>query len=57
LAEVMVVVDGAWTMACRSLDLWHVAAAVKMEAERFITFDNDQFTLAKSEGLKALVPR
>jgi predicted nucleic acid-binding protein len=47
----------AWTMACRSLDLWHVAAAVQIGAERFITFDKDQFILAKMEGLKALVPR
>jgi hypothetical protein len=43
-------------MACRSLDLWPVAPALHAEADRFVTFDTNQFTLAKTEGLTALVP-
>ena len=46
----------AWTIACRSLDLWHVAVALHVEVDRFITFDTDQCNLAKAEGLTALVP-
>lgn len=47
----------AWKMACRSLDLWHVAAALEIEAETFVTFDKDQLALAKAEGLPAVMPR
>ena len=46
----------ATAMACRSLDLWHVAVACEMEAEAFVTFDRDQCALAKAEGLRASVP-
>jgi predicted nucleic acid-binding protein len=46
----------ATAMACRSLDLWHVAAACEIEAEAFITFDDDQCALAKAEGLRAVIP-
>jgi hypothetical protein len=47
----------AWDKSCRSLDLWHVAAALQMTAESFVTFDKDQFALAKAEGLATTYPR
>ena len=47
----------AWTNPCRSLDLWHVAVAVEIKAEIFVTFDKDQLALAKAHGLKVLMPR
>ena len=46
-----------WIKPCRSLDLWHVAIAVEIQAGRFVTFDNDQFALAESAGLRAVMPR
>ena len=46
----------AWTKPCRSLDLWHVAVALETQAGIFVTFDKDQFALAKTEGLKAIMP-
>ena len=46
----------AWTQPCRSLDLWHLAAALECEAETFVTFDRDQCALAKMEGLRATIP-
>jgi predicted nucleic acid-binding protein len=46
----------AWTKPCRSLDLWHVAVALELEAEVFVTFDHDQFSLARAEGLRANMP-
>ena len=39
-----------WTIACRSLNLWHVAAALHAEADQFITFDTDRCNGAKTEG-------
>ena len=38
----------------RSLDLLHVAAALALGAEAFLTFDHRQYRLAKAEGLRAL---
>lgn len=46
----------AWTKPCRSLDLWHLAIALQIGAETFVTFDNDQLLLAKAEGLHAVKP-
>ena len=46
----------ATVLPCRSLDLWHVAAACDMEADGFVTFDRDQCALAKAEGLRAYIP-
>ena len=46
----------AWTKACRSRDLWHVAIAVEIQAGIFVTFDKDQFTLARAAGLRAMTP-
>jgi predicted nucleic acid-binding protein len=36
----------------RTLDTLHVAAALELKAERFLTFDNRQTKLAKAVGLK-----
>jgi predicted nucleic acid-binding protein len=38
-------------LGCRSLDILHVAAARLLEAERFITADQRQASLAKGENL------
>ena len=46
----------AWTKPCRSLDLWHLAIALEIQAEVFVTFDKDQFALAQAEGLQAIIP-
>jgi predicted nucleic acid-binding protein len=46
----------AWTKSCRSLDLWHVAIALEIQAVNFVTFDKDQFVLAQSAGLQAMTP-
>lgn len=45
-----------WTYSCRSLDLWHIAAALEIRAATFVTFDKDQFTLANAAGLRAVIP-
>jgi predicted nucleic acid-binding protein len=37
----------------RSLDILHVAAALTLGAEAFLTFDHRQHRLAKAEGLRA----
>ena len=39
-------------LGCRSLDVLHVAAALVMEAEVFLTFDKRQKRLARTAGLK-----
>ena len=36
---------------CRSADLFHVAAAVKLGTDRFLTFDERQRKAAKAAGL------
>ena len=41
-------------LGTRTLDILHVASALKLQAERFYTFDGKQEKLAKAEGL--LVP-
>jgi predicted nucleic acid-binding protein len=46
----------AWSQPCRSLDLWHVSAAVEAGAELFVTFDQDQLALAKAESMRAIRP-
>jgi len=47
----------AMKMPCRSLDLWHVAAAIEIGARDFVTFDQDQFDLAQAEGLRGAIPQ
>jgi predicted nucleic acid-binding protein len=39
-------------LGTRSLDLWHVAAALILEAKVFFSFDDRQRKAAASEGLK-----
>jgi predicted nucleic acid-binding protein len=46
----------AWTKACRSLDLWHVAIALEIRAGNFVTFDRHQLALAQAAGLQAMTP-
>jgi predicted nucleic acid-binding protein len=46
----------AWTKPCRSLDLWHVAIALEIQARVFVTFDKDQCALAQAAGLRAIIP-
>ena len=41
----------------RAMDLFHVAAALALDAELFLTFDDWQFTTAKAAGLKAVFPK
>ena len=36
----------------RTLDILHVAAALVLDAKRFLTFDQRQHTLAKKAGLE-----
>jgi predicted nucleic acid-binding protein len=42
----------AATLGVRSLDVLHVAAALALEAQRFVTNDNRQGLLAQAVGLK-----
>jgi predicted nucleic acid-binding protein len=46
----------AFKIPCRSLDLWHVAAALELGVNEFVTFDQDQLALAKVEGMHAVLP-
>lgn len=39
-------------LGLRTLDILHVASAVLLRAERFLTFDQRQERLAKAEGLR-----
>lgn len=43
-------------MGCRSLDVLHVASAIELGLRVFVTFDVRQQELARSAGLKLLVP-
>jgi hypothetical protein len=45
-----------WTNPCRSLDLWHIAAALDIQAGAFVTFDKPQCALAKAAGPAATNP-
>jgi predicted nucleic acid-binding protein len=38
-------------IGCRSADLFHVAAALRLGCEQFVTFDDKQRTIAKVAGL------
>jgi hypothetical protein len=37
----------------RAIDLLHVAGALLLQSEVFLTFDERQFALAKAEGMEA----
>ena len=39
------------TIGCRSADLFHIAAAVQLGCEQFLTFDIKQTDMAKAVGL------
>lgn len=39
-------------IGCRSSDLFHIAAALEMEAELFLTYDARQKGMAQAAGLK-----
>jgi len=39
-------------IGCRSSDLFHIAAALEMEAELFLTYDARQKKMAQAAGLK-----
>lgn len=45
-----------FTQSCRSADLLHVAYAKDLEADLFVSFDDDQVDLASAAGLKAVRP-
>ena len=47
----------AMKMPCRSLDLWHIAAAIEIGVRDFVTFDRDQLDVAQAEGLNGTVPQ
>ncbi len=46
----------AWTKPCRSLDLWHVAIALEIQADIFASFDKDLLEIAQAVGLRAVMP-
>ena len=46
-----------FSLPCRAADLLHVAYAVELSAETFVSFDNDQLALAEAAGLKTVFPR
>ncbi len=46
----------ASTKPCRSLDLWHVAIALEIQADIFASFDKDQLEIAQAVGLGAVMP-
>jgi predicted nucleic acid-binding protein len=49
--------EHAFSFACRSADLLHVAYAKELAADSFVTFDEDQLELAQAAGLHAVVPK
>lgn len=44
------------TLGTRTLDFLHVASALELGSRRFVTFDLRQRDLARTAGLKVLVP-
>jgi predicted nucleic acid-binding protein len=46
-----------FSRTCRSADLLHVAYADVLQADLFVSFDEDQLELAQAAGLQALRPR
>ncbi|HUF61473.1 MAG TPA: type II toxin-antitoxin system VapC family toxin [Verrucomicrobiales bacterium] len=44
-------------LGARAIDLLHVASALTLESELFLTTDERQTQLAKAEGLKVVSPR
>ena len=46
-----------FALACRSADLLHLAYALELSAQTFVSFDEDQLTLAKVAGLNTARPQ
>jgi predicted nucleic acid-binding protein len=44
-------------LGCRTLDVLHVATAVELGLPAFVTFDRRQQRLARTMGLRVLVPK
>jgi len=45
-------------MIVRAMDLFHVAVAIEVGADKFLSFDDDQCTLAEESGMPLLrIPR
>ena len=50
-------VSSAFDRSCPSTDLLHVAYAVELASDLFVSFDDDQLELARAAGLQAEKPR
>jgi len=44
-------------LGTRTLDVMHVACACEIQADRFLSFDERQLSLAKLAGLRVLTPK
>jgi predicted nucleic acid-binding protein len=44
-------------IGCRALDVLHVATALELGLDHFVTFDERQQRLARATGLKPITPR
>jgi predicted nucleic acid-binding protein len=49
--------DRTPVLACRTLDILHVASALTLKCRYFVTFDSRQRKLAEMAGLRPIVPR
>ena len=49
-------IANAFNVPCRAADLLHVAYAVELSAELFVSFDDDQLAIAQAAGLKTENP-
>jgi predicted nucleic acid-binding protein len=49
-------VANAYARSCPATDLLHVAYALELAAEVFVSFDDDQLELASAAGLRGLKP-
>jgi predicted nucleic acid-binding protein len=49
-------VANAFARACPATDLLHVAYAVELAAETFVSFDDEQLALAGAAGLRTIRP-
>ena len=46
----------SFELACRAPDLLHVAYALELAAETFVSFDADQLQIAEAAGLRTVCP-
>jgi len=49
-------IEHGFEIPCRASDLLHVAYAHELASEQFVSFDDEQISLAKSSGLKTALP-